>query len=329
MRRVLIIGARRRRQGIGEFVARWVADAGAEVCAVVGTSEESAGLARDNLARQYGIQCRAYSDLRRGIADERPDLVAICSPIEAHREHLAIVAEAGVHCLCEKPMWWRRGSDLAGETEAIVDGFSGRGLHLELVTQWPCTLPGFYNLYPEVQSEPLERFEMLLAPTSTEDQAVVDALPHVLSMLQALAGPGQVKAANAGFESSNREALRLDFEYTTGAPDGDAERTIEAQCRLVTCPERPRPAAYAINGRRADRVIRLPDYVLELEAREGEGEPRRVTLEDPLKVLIREVLGRIESAPSWAGVKRRNLVDSITQLEPLVDAAVDAANRLS
>ena len=46
---VLVIGARRRRQGIGEFVARSFAGAGAEVRGIVGTTPQSVEETRAHL----------------------------------------------------------------------------------------------------------------------------------------------------------------------------------------------------------------------------------------------------------------------------------------
>ena len=101
--RVLIIGARQRRQGIGHYVAREFNAAGCEVCAVVGTSDPTAAEARDAL-RAFGIVATPYSDLREALDQQRPDIVAICSPYVVHREHLLLTADARAHCLCEKPL---------------------------------------------------------------------------------------------------------------------------------------------------------------------------------------------------------------------------------
>ncbi len=128
MSRVLVIGARRRRQGIGEFVARWFAARGAEICAVVGSRAESAEIARQKLASSYGIECRAYDAVETALKREEPDIVAICSPYVHHKDHLRAAAAAGAHCLCEKPLWWQKEpSDPGEETVRIVDAFLDRG----------------------------------------------------------------------------------------------------------------------------------------------------------------------------------------------------------
>ncbi|MCI0650956.1 MAG: Gfo/Idh/MocA family oxidoreductase [Planctomycetes bacterium] len=323
MKRTVVIGARRERQGIGEFVARALAHAGAEIVAVVGRSDASAEEARRTLAARYGIRCRAYGSAAAALEREAPEIVAICSPFRLHAEHLALAAEARAHCLCEKPMWWpERMADLARGTAALVDSFLARERRLALVTQWPQTLPWFYRLYPSAEGERLTRFEMELAPDSTGAQAVLDSLPHVLSMLQALTGTGAVADARADFARADRRELLVDFVYkpatieALSAPERSTSsidvRSIDVHCRLVTCSAPPRPAAYALNGRRVDREIALPAYTMSLR-----GEGSSVELVDPLELLAREFMEKTQSA---APANRQALEESVTLLAPLWEA---------
>ena len=312
MKRVVVIGARRTRQGIGEFVAREFHAAGAEVCAVVGSTPETAHQASAAL-RAHGIECRGHGCVEEALAAEGPDIVAICSPFALHRSHLEAVAAAGASCLCEKPLWWQSGVDLASGTADLVDGFLDRGLHLALITQWPFTLPGYFELFPEQRDSPLESFEMLLSPISIRSRAVLDSMPHVLSMLQARVGCGSVAHPVARYEDPDQRELTVSFEYN------HAHGRVLVTGRLVTCADRPRPAAYALNGFRADRTIHLPEYSMHLEGRIA-GRTRRVTIEDPLAVLVRSYLTQVESgAPeSDSREQRRALIESVTLLEPLV-----------
>ncbi|MEE8141914.1 MAG: Gfo/Idh/MocA family oxidoreductase [Planctomycetota bacterium] len=314
MNRTLVIGARRRKLGIGEFVARWFADAGAEVCAVVGTRMESAEEARQTLLQQYGIECRAYTQVEQALAAEDPQIVAICSPYACHREHLLAVASAGAHCLCEKPMWWNEthADAVAEETTRLVDAFLDQNLHLELVTQWPQTLPWFYQLFPEQQDRPVEQFCMQLSPSSKGASTVLDSMPHVISMLQALVGCGDIHKARARFLDAERGELRCEFEYHYGA-----ER-VSAACLFKTCETPPRPAGYAINGEQADRVVQLPEYTMLLEGSLPGGRGKSVNLEDPLKLLVRDFLNTVISGET--GKNRQALIESMTLQLPLIAA---------
>ena len=55
MQRVVVIGARRRRQGIGEFVAQYFAECGAEICGLVGTSPETVEQAVHSLTNKVAL----------------------------------------------------------------------------------------------------------------------------------------------------------------------------------------------------------------------------------------------------------------------------------
>ena len=65
--RVLIVGARRRKQGLGEFIARYFHEQGAEVCGIVGTSSHSVEDTARYLQQQYGIVTQGYTDLKSAI----------------------------------------------------------------------------------------------------------------------------------------------------------------------------------------------------------------------------------------------------------------------
>lgn len=309
---VLVIGARRANQGIGEFVARWFAQEGARVTAIVGTRPNSILEARDTLRQNYGIECNGYANLSEALDKERPDIVAICSPFTKHRDQLLRVAEAGAHCLCEKPMWWDetmsdssrgREASVREQTERLVDAFEERGLALSLVTQWPQTLETYYQIYPELRGEPVRSFDMLMGPTQLGPRMVLDAVPHVLSMLQALVGVGTVEAPRVAIDPA-LETLTLGFVYV-----GSGSAKVEARCEFRQTPSPPRPAAYAINGHRVDRAIQLPDYDMFFE---GSGKKR--PLPDPLQGLIEQFLAQIVPAGT---TDRAALVEGMAALDYL------------
>ena len=82
---------------------------------------------------------------------------------------------------------------------------------------------------------------MQLSPISSGAGRLGGAMPHVLSMLQALC-PGTGRIASPSFETVG-EGLRLAFAYLAG----DARVSVEVE--LVRSDQTPRPAAYAIDGR--------------------------------------------------------------------------------
>ena len=294
------------------------------MCAIVGTGEQSARTAKDELGIA-GTQARIYGEFKRALEEERPDIVAVCSPYLVHREQLDLIAEAGAHCLCEKPLWWGPGMDSARETGRLVDSFLEAGLLLDLLTQWPQTLGSYDELFPQTAAEPIERFEMRLSPISSGLDMVPDAMPHVLSMIWALIkDPGEIASPKAVFCDGGRK-LTVDFDYRR--PSGVTRVTA----RFVTCPEQPRPAWYGINRRVAERKIDMTGgYEMRLAAGHDEG-GRGVALPDPLPLLVRQFLGELRGGQGTFNESRRRhmrrerLIASVTQLATLYAVARDAA----
>lgn len=300
--KIIVIGARCARQGIGAFVAGWFSRLGAEVCAIVGTNEQTVSQAQADLRESFRINARGYTALDDCLQAEAADVVAICSPNAFHAEHLVAVADAGLHCLCEKPLHWPGGpqgdhADGARPTTAdLIDGFARRGLLLETITQWPLTLPAFYAIHQAERDAPVERFEMGLSPISTGAAMIPDAGPHFVSMLRALCGDGAIEsplldrpspASDSASGLANADGvtgLRISCRYRQ---EGGS---TEAVLHVATCPERPRPAWYAINGSRVDRQVDLRAYDQSFVAGE-----RRVPLRDPLEQLVARFLERIQA----------------------------------
>lgn len=302
-----MIGARRKRQGLGEFLAKWFVRAGAGICAIVGTTPATVNGARRKLLECYGIDCRGYIDLGPALELERPDIVVIASPYAHHLEQLRAVAKAGAHCLCEKPLWWGESRDRAAETEKVLADFAPSGYYLGTVTQWPHTLPYYYHLYPHLEGQAVEHFAMELSPITRGPDMVIDAAPHVLSMLFALLGEGRVCAPHANFLAADGSELQLDFEFR------HARGAVPVQCRFATVEKPPRPASYAINGHLAMRTISLPEYRMYFT-----GSDAAVEIEDPLELLVKTFLRQIVTGAKPG----RELLLSVTELECLHRASI-------
>jgi hypothetical protein len=270
--RVALVGARRVRQGLGPFVARDLAAAGVEVNAVLGTSEESAASAARELAERFGIRAYPYTSLDELLAKESIDALVILSPAETHERYLRAARDAGLHVLCEKPLVWGA-ADFAQRGRELVDDFRARGLLLAENCQWPHVLDAFRALHPSWAGRPPARYAMLLAPAAPGIEALRDALPHPLSLLQVLCPDPHPHLEAIRFERVNGvpETMRVGFVYCAQGARVDCTVELRAGAQV------PRPAALEIDGLRAERRIRLPDYRMEL----ADGE-RTVPLPDPL-----------------------------------------------
>ena len=302
---VVLVGARTVRQGTGPFIAAGLQAAGAEVAAIVGTSEESVREARSALIEQCQIEPRTYTELSRALEAERPDAVVICSPWRWHGQQLAQVARAGSHCLVEKPLVWP--ASLA-EVEVLVAAFEQRGLLLQMVAQWPCTLPSFIALHGPLPQQ-IDAFQMGLSPISIDRHMITDSAPHFISMLQALLGPGDfeqvqiMRGDQRSDESGEHSASQLALETVYSHPAG---RT-SCQLHLRTSASRPRPAWYQVNELRVDREVELPEYQ-QYFSTAGD----RVPLPDPIHQVaarfVRDLAGSGATAGEELRAGHRNLL---------------------
>lgn len=299
--RIGIIGARKRFQGIGQYLARDLVAAGAEICAIVGTTVASVEQARATLFADYALEVEGYVDVSTMIAAQSLHAIVICSPHEFHRDHLAEALRANLHVLCEKPLVFDFARDNVADAERLIDGFATNSRVLMANQQWPYTLETFARCYPEIRrNRQVTRFEMLLAPAEDGISMIPDALPHAASMLLAL-GSVDGRAERVRCTRAESGELRVKFEYLH--EDG----AMEVQVCLVQVQQQPRPAAYAINGCTVARRIELPGYKMYLQpvdqtpcalARQAAqltpGAAGCVSLEDPLRLLAADFIRRIK-----------------------------------
>ena len=274
--RVAVAGVVRRRQGIGEHLARFVVQSGAELPAFLGSRPESLPDGVATLAR-HGIESEGFTDLPSLLAKHSLDAIVIASPASTHRPYLEQALEAGLHVLCEKPLVWDSGDD-AAEAQRFVDAFAERGLLLWENTQWPFTLPAYRELHPPAMEAPLRHFSMRLSPmVGGGRHMLTECMSHPLSLLQALAPPSGDELRGIGFSTAAPDAGRLEvsFRYPGG------ERGVAVRIVLEACPDQPRPASYGVNGAVADRRVRMEDYALFFEHA-----GRSVSVPDPTVALV-------------------------------------------
>ncbi len=307
---VAVLGARRVRQGTGEFVARELVRRGWRVPAIVGTTAASVEAARAGLRERHGIDARGYTSLAALLEREAVDAVAVCSPHEAHLAQLELALEARLHVFAEKPLYWRQGLAAADPAEVeetvgrLVDRALEVGRYVHLNAQWPYTLESFYGLHPEARATRPAALRMWLSPMTVGADAVVDAGSHLISMLQALLGPGHLDDAQVALEGE-RARVSCTYVHAAGA--------TSAELLLARCDAPPRPAGYALDGRAVERRIAMPSYQFSFEA-----EGRTVPVRDPLSASVEDFM---TSVASGRRPDRAALVQGMTQLQALVRAA--------
>jgi len=297
--RVGIIGARRRRQGLGPFVARDLVTAGARVAAFVATHADSRDAAREELATSCGIAANGYLTLGTMLENERLDALAILSPSNSHRDYLDAALAAGLPVLCEKPLVWGE-EDIAAEARRIVAAFDSAGLLLWENCPWPYSLPAYERLFPGSLDRPPSRFWMSMQPASAGLEALADSLPHPLSLLQMLIPGDDARLEDIRFTLEDPETgvTNLDFRYRT------QDWSTRVRVHLVPSEVSPRAAAYALEDRRADRRVDGDDYRLSFVDESG----RSVALDDPMPQLVADFVAALtgrEPRAQHPGIAKR------------------------
>jgi hypothetical protein len=307
--RIGIVGAGRRRQGLGPFVARDLVAAGAEIPGFVVTSAASRDAVTRAWAADLGIESRGHLDLASLLRAGRLDALAILSPAEAHERHLEAALEAGLHVLCEKPFVWGR-PELGPTARRLALAFDARGLLLWENCQWPYTLPAFERLHPGALSGPPRRLAMRLQPASRGAQMLGDSVPHVLSLIQALLPGGAGRIERLRFTGGEPDSDRLDLDF--GFVAGDRELGVEIELRRSD--RRPREACLEIDGHRAERLVAADGYRLSFAA-----DGRKVPLPDPLTLLVAGFVRAVPPRGERATASRsREIVERMELLERIV-----------
>ncbi len=275
--RVAVIGARQAHGGVGEHLARFCVEAGADVAALLGTSERTAHEAVATLAASTGHVARAIWEPAQ-LRGTTVDAIVIASPAVTHELWLGYALRQRLHVLCEKPLLWG-GQDPGKRAASIARAFSERGLHLRVNAQWPFTLPSYEALFPDVAAKATS-FYMRMSPSVAGPRMFLASLSHPLSILSSLCPDidAEVLDPDVSIEPDGLEG-RIQFVYL------GAGRRLDCTVHLVVQPEPPREVAYGFDDCIASRVIHWPEYTLELE-----GDGRRIPLPDPMPLLVRSFL---------------------------------------
>jgi hypothetical protein len=272
---IAIIGARRERNGIGGYIAKYFHQNGAMVACVLGTTESTASRAAEALA-PYGIKARPYHDFTVMVEQEKLDAVAIASPAPTHYTYLSASMEHGLSVFCEKPFLDPARDDPPGDLETLFHLARKNGTTLAMNSQWPFCLPSYEELCGTLLPAEVRRFSIRLSPLSTGLDMIPDSVPHGLSLLHAVLGAGTVHELS--FEEKPG-SLGISFTYASAFTD------CEASMQLVNETRQPRTFSFGFNGHVAERFIDMASYDISLACGD-----KQVPIPDPLNLSVRDFL---------------------------------------
>jgi predicted dehydrogenase len=278
--RVSIIGAGRNRNGIGEFIGKYFQKNGARVVSVLGTSEDSSRRASHAL-RKYGIDAAPYTDFRRMVEKEKPDVAVIASPAATHREYLLKCVESGLSVFCEKPFTWGPMTDADESVEEIFRIGAQKRLTVAMNSQWPFAIRFYEEICGKIEVKEENRFFILLSPFLPGREMIPESVPHALSLLYFIFGKGELR--DLEFEPSGEGRLEIRLRYVSGS------KHCDSLIQLVSQREQPRDFQFGFNGKVVSRVLNPGDY--EIYFQYGE---RRLKIADPLELSIRDFISAVE-----------------------------------
>jgi predicted dehydrogenase len=246
--RAVVIGA----SGIGKHHVKWLLRAGCDVVGFLGTSGESVEKTRGALQETLGFVGAGYTSLPVMLAECRPDLASVASPMAVHYEHVMACIGAGAHVLCEKPLVGH--ADLSAEghlllADRLVQAADRTGVLLAVNTQYAAAAPhlraiaggggGVTEFMMQMESRGQNR-------TGGHEQIWHDLAPHPVSVLLALVPNGGV---DWGSVQCVLEEARNDCSFDFVAADGTV---CKARIVLGNVPEGPLTRRFSLNGVQVD-----------------------------------------------------------------------------
>ena len=234
--RAAVIGA----SGIGRHHAKWYKALGCKVVAFVGSTPESVYNTGELLRDTLGIEAEGYDSLQDMLDEMELDIVSICSPPWRHCEHLLAAVKAGVHVMCEKPLVWDPNETseekLLGSAHEMVQAVEDAGVIAAVNTQYAAVAEPYWQLCKQVHApvdpHTFRRFYMRMDSRggvggTTGKKIWIDLAPHPISVLQALAGPGEVLWQTV-WAKVTEHSTEAEFIYRT-------ERGREIAASIETC----------------------------------------------------------------------------------------------
>jgi hypothetical protein len=220
--RVAVLGV----GGIGKHHATWWHLEGADVCAFLGRTPESVARAGEALRGMFAFSGKGYTSLSDLLEQQRPDIVDVCTPTEAHYAHARAALLAGCHVLCEKPIVYDAdltSKEMINQAKELLALAARRHVRLGVCTQYVVNARLCLAICPE-RFRPLESYRgYLVSPTRGRapdpSRTWVDLGPHLLGVAQVVCPDGRVDWTSLQLDFAGHRA-RAHFRLLR--PDGSS-----------------------------------------------------------------------------------------------------------
>ncbi len=274
--KVAVLGA----SGIGKYHAREYKNAGCEVAAILGSTDNSSKRTAEMLKNQFGISAKPYYNIDALLQNEKLDAVSICTPPKYHYGYVKKCLEAGLNVMCEKPFVLDNLTGNHNKALELINLASSRKKIITTNTQWVSAL----RFIPqEIFSKTISNFLIHMHPIGFRGiDLLTECLPHLNSILIQLAGIGDMENINFPIKSDNE--VEVGFYYKTKS-DG----LCKASYHVKNKTEKPSDFGFSINGR--EFVRRIEDNYKQHLLNNGKIYP----IDDPLKLSIQSFVKSIGS----------------------------------
>ena len=310
--RVSIIGAGRRRNGIGEHIGKYFHQHGANVTSVLGTTETTSLQASSEL-RKYGIEAHPYINFIEMVKGEKPDAVVIASPSSTHYEYLLQCVDLGIHIFCEKPFIWDDHGDQRKRVEDIFEKARRKNLIIAMNSQWPFSIDAYETLCGKVVIQKLNTFFIKMSPPFAGKAMISESVPHALSLLYCLLGVGEIE--DLDFDSDGEKEMNIRFSYLFEA------QACEVMITLIFQGIQPRDLSFGLNDKIVSRSLGVEDY--EICFNYGD---KKLRIVDPLARSVQNFLEAVEkqTEPFIGGL---HILHNMSLLKEIDDGYVEFEKR--
>lgn len=300
--RLAILGA----SGFGKFHAREFRDAGCDVCAILGSSEESSKKTSEKLWADYGIAANSYYELEKLIGAEHLDAVSICTPPKLHEKQIRTCLEAELHVMCEKPLLLSKERSNYKIAKRLLELADKKKRILTVNTQWPSIIRYLGDF-----GEKIEKFSMTMEPGLRGGGLITDMIPHMNSMVIRLMPDRRIR--NLRFLKLKRDYAKITFDYVIGRDSCDVCYNIRYK------KERPREISFSINEKYFKREI--GENYEQIIAEDG----NRFYVEDPLRVSIKKFVSAFRGEKTL--IAKEEILENMKMQDKILKAYLDAVRK--
>jgi predicted dehydrogenase len=305
--KVSIIGARKKRSGIGEYIGKYFHRNGASITSVLGTAEKTARDASLGL-RKYGIDSTPYTDFHRMVETEKPDTAVIASPPSTHYEYLVKCVDLGLNVFCEKPFVWQETNDIRGVVGHLFEKARQKNVTVAMNSQWPFSIRYYEEMCGPIDSEKANTFSITMSPLSRGREMIPESLPHALSVLYSVFGDGEI--ADLLFQV-NKEKTVVKFQYQCQTNDCDVF------INLVRKVQQPRDFCFGFNHRIVHRILDLGNYDIYFSY-----EDKKIKIIDPLELSVRDFIEAVGGQREPL-IGYRHIMSTMSLLKGIYDGCPD------